>query len=94
MNQRPLRPPLPETLTHDGITFIFDSSSLTSEGGEISHEVLALIAAGLQVALPEGDLTVNQSGQLTRINESAQPTQPGSLWYKLGLIEGIDRSLK
>jgi hypothetical protein len=94
MNKRPLRPPLPESLTHDGIEFIFDRSSLTGNGGELDQDILALIAAGLQAILPEGDLIIDQGGQIARITNPDQPIQTASLWYQIGLIEGIDRSFK
>lgn len=79
-----LRPPLPPPLTHDGITFIRGDAS-----GEISPEVLNVIASALSAALPPGDFEVSASGHLTFVHG-----EPPSLWRSACRLAGIDRSTR
>jgi hypothetical protein len=82
MDSFALRPPLPEGLSHSGIEFIPPSE------GKLPEAVVAAIAGALQELLPRGDFTVGANGAF-----SASPTQHGgSLWFHVGLHEGIERS--
>lgn len=91
-----LHPPLPPTLSHSGITFIFDTSLAASrpQGDLEPDKLLALIAASLTTLLPEGDLVVNQNGELVSLiaggSSDAIRLAP-SLWYQAGLLAGIER---
>lgn len=80
-----LRPPLPPPLSHEGIRFVMG----TSQSGDLAQETLALIAATLHRALPQGDFTVDGSGNLTfTSNESP------SLWRAAGRLDAIERSTR
>jgi hypothetical protein len=80
-----LRPPLPPPLSHEGIRFVRG----TNRPGEVSQEVLSLIAATLHKALPPGDFSVDGSGNLTfSCNETS------SLWRSAGRLEAIERSTR
>jgi hypothetical protein len=89
MGSYTLRPPLPASLSHEGIPFILDLSSAT---GEPSAETLAAIAASLTLMLPEGDLYVDANGQLHSRASAGASRSPVSLWYQAGLLSGIERS--
>jgi hypothetical protein len=90
-----LRPPLPVSLSHDGIQFVLDESIASTATGGISGRVLAAIASSLQTILPpEGDLFVDANGSISGTLKSNQPTQTLSLWYQVGLLEGVERSMR
>ena len=83
-----LRPPLPESLSHEGIAFVLDCGG---SGGAPSPEVISAIAAALQEILPSGDLVVDGNG-VVHIKGVAPHTQNISLWHYAGLLAGIERS--
>jgi len=78
-----IRPPLPPPLTHQGITFVLDSSR---NGGEISQARLAEIAYALSTALPPGEFSVTEGGSLLYA-ESGQL----SPWGIAGRFEALRR---
>jgi hypothetical protein len=80
-----LRSPLPPPLSHEGIRFLRG----TNRSGEVSQEVLSLIAATLHKALPQGDFSVDSSGNLTFSYHEAS-----SLWRSAGRLEAIERSTR
>jgi hypothetical protein len=83
MSSFSLRPPLPEGLSHSGIQFVLPSE------GKISDAIVGAIAVALQELLPAGDFSVGANGAFMR---AAPTTQGGSLWFQVGLHEGIERS--
>lgn len=82
MSSVSLRPPLPEGLSHAGIQFIRPSE------GKLSDSIVGAIAVALLELLPAGDFSVGANGTFSA--SSAQ--QGGSLWFHVGLHEGIERS--
>lgn len=80
-----LRPPLPPPLSHKGIQFVRGAS----RPGEVSPELLSIIAATLHKALPPGDFSVDGSGNLTFSHNEAS-----SLWRSAGRLEAIERSTR
>jgi hypothetical protein len=83
MSSCALRPPLPEGLSHAGIQFISPSE------GALSDTILGAIAVALQELLPAGDFSVGADGAF---RSSAPTSQGSSLWFQVGLHEGIERS--
>jgi hypothetical protein len=80
-----LRPPLPPTLSHDGIRFVLGAP----HSGELSQELLSFVASTLCRGLPPGDFTVDADGNLL-FSSSELP----SLWRSSGRLEAIDRSTR
>lgn len=79
-----LRPPLPDGLSHAEIDFIAPSED------KLSGASVAAIAAALRELLPAGDFTVGADGGFTQ----SQNTQNNSLWFQVGLFEGVERSIR
>jgi hypothetical protein len=79
-----LRPPLPEGLSHSDIEFILPSEAT------LSAAAVAAIAAALQELLPLGDFTVGADGAFG----GPQNKQSDSLWFQVGLYEGIERGIR
>jgi hypothetical protein len=78
-----LRPPLPEGFSHSEIPFILPSED------KLSNATVAVIAAALHELLPLGDFTVGADGSY-----SGSPNKQNiSLWFQVGLYEGIERSI-
>ncbi len=90
MSSPQLRPPLPTPLSHDGIAFTLDTG--VEGGGRLPDRMLVAIASSLQTILPEGDLTVDSSGTVVAVGNSARFEAPPSLWYQSGLLAAIERS--
>jgi hypothetical protein len=88
-----LRPPLPPSLSHDGVRFVVDEGIVGAAGTSLSARVIAAIAASLQTILPpEGDLFVDASGAIVGGRGAIGAKQSLSLWYHAGLLEGVERS--
>jgi len=86
-----LRPPLPSPLSHDGVTFVLDDTTLSAAG--LANHVLVAIASALQAVLPAGDLTVDVNGVIIQGSTlTPPPYQALSLWYQAGLLDGVARS--
>jgi hypothetical protein len=83
MSSFSLRPPLPEGLSHSGIQFVLPSEE------KLSDAIVGAIAVALQELLPAGDFSVGPDGV---IMSAASTTCGSSLWFQVGLHEGIERS--
>jgi len=82
MKKISLRPPLPPPLSHDGITFVEPSKA---HADALSSGVVAAIATGLSLVLPQGDFVVTSDGRLV------SPTAEPSAWLVDARLTGIDR---
>lgn len=91
MSPLSLRPPLLPPLSHDNIPFILDTK-VTKELHVPDH-ILVAIASGLEAILPPGDLRVDQNGVIVAVNSDTSTSSTTSMWYQVGLLEGIERSV-
>lgn len=78
-----LRPPLPPPLTHEGISFVVDTSR---NSGELSSEEISAVASALSSALPPGDFHLTEDGAL--LYASSGQLSP---WGLTGRIESLRR---
>ena len=89
MNTPSLRPPLPPSLSHTGIRFLFDRQA---HPHSLTPETIAAIATALSAMLPAGDLLVDTDGIMRVMGTPRDADTRPSLWYQVGLVAGIERS--